>query len=92
MTTHRFTRPPRSLRRRTVKLDNIVLVPASLLPFKKQWQALANNLPDGSVLLCSRMTNPRQRNLVARIATQLKSRGHLVTTLAAERFARNVRL
>ena len=34
---YRINRPSRALRRRGLKLDNIALVPASLLPFKRQW-------------------------------------------------------
>ncbi len=36
MSIYRVTRPPRRLRK--ARLDNLVLVPASLLPFKEQWQ------------------------------------------------------
>lgn len=44
-----FTRPPLGLRR--AKLDNLALVPASLLPFKAKWQRLANDLPEGNILI-----------------------------------------
>jgi hypothetical protein len=36
MSGYRITRPPRRLRK--ARLDNLVLVPASLLPFKEPWQ------------------------------------------------------
>ena len=45
MRPYRFMRPPRRLRRAGVKLDNVTLVPARLLPLKDEWQALANALP-----------------------------------------------
>ena len=43
-----FGRPPAPLRRPGVTLDNIALVPASLLPFKPTYQAIANELPRGT--------------------------------------------
>jgi len=47
----RLSKPPRSLRRSAVPLDNVALVPASLLPFKSVWQAIANHLPHGDMLI-----------------------------------------
>ena len=35
-----FGKPPRALRRPGVHLDNLALVPASLLPFKTEWQTV----------------------------------------------------
>ncbi len=43
-------KPPRAIRK--VKLDNIALVPASLLYRKGKYQTIANNLPRQGVLLC----------------------------------------
>jgi hypothetical protein len=43
-----------------VKLDNAVLVPASLLPFKAHWQRLANDLPPGEILLSFHSWTPRR--------------------------------
>ena len=74
-----------ALRRPGVRLDNIALVPASLLPYKKEWQAVANGLPAGSVLLCSTRTNPRQQQVLAQVSAHLKRKGHRVRTLPAER-------
>ena len=45
-----FGKPPRAIRRPGVRLDNLILMPASLLPFKAEWQ-VANNLPRGNVLI-----------------------------------------
>jgi hypothetical protein len=84
MNQYRIKRPPRTLRRPGVRLDNIALVPASLLPYKKVWQAVANGLPHGSVLLCS-TTNPRQQQILAQVSAHLQRKGHRVQTLPAER-------
>ena len=42
--------PPKALRK--AKLDNIALVPASLLFQKGKYQTIANNLPGQGVLIC----------------------------------------
>jgi hypothetical protein len=46
-----LSRPPRSVRRSAVHLDNVALVPASHLPFQEHWQRVANDLPRGGVLI-----------------------------------------
>jgi hypothetical protein len=86
MQQYRIKRPPRTLRRPGVRLDDVALVPASLLPFKNEWQAVANGMPHGSVLLCS-TTSARQQKILERVSTHLKSKGCRVTTLPAKRFA-----
>ena len=48
--SYHIGRPPRAIRK--AKLDNIALVPASLLPQKGKYQTIANNLPKGGVLIC----------------------------------------
>jgi hypothetical protein len=45
MQQYRIKRPPKAIRRPGVRLDNVALVPASLLPFKKAWQVVANGMP-----------------------------------------------
>jgi hypothetical protein len=85
MSNLRFTRAPRTIRRPGVALDNVAVVPASLLPFKQQWQAVANGMPKGSVLLCS-TTNRRQRRILQQVSTHRQAKGHRVRTLPAEDF------
>jgi hypothetical protein len=68
-------------------LDNIALVPASLLPFKREYQGLANRLPKGSVLLCSTRTNRRQQRIIEYVASHLKALGQRVLTIPSERVA-----
>jgi hypothetical protein len=84
MQQYRIKRVPRALRRPGVRLDNVALVPASLLPYKKEWQAVANGLPHGSVLLCS-TTSTRQQQVLERVSDHLKRKGHQVQTLPVER-------
>ena len=66
-------------------LDNVALVPASLLPYKAQWQQLANELPRGSVLIITPLTGPQETTL-QKISTHLQAHGRRVKTLASDRF------
>ena len=72
-----------------VRLDNIALVPASLLPLKGTYQPIANTLPKGSVL-CVPQTQ-RQQKILAQVASFLRDKGHQVITLPIERITRSVR-
>jgi hypothetical protein len=79
---YRITHPPKALR--TAKLDNIAIVPASLLPLKARWQAQANTLPERGVLLYHSQKNTRQRKVLASVAAVLKEHGHPVMNLPLE--------
>lgn len=79
---YQFTNPPRILRKAT--LDNIALVPASALPFKAQYQKIANSLPKGSVLICHTRENIRQQKLLESVSALFQQRGHRVTMLSTE--------
>jgi hypothetical protein len=79
---YRFTRPPKALLK--AKLDNIAIVPASMLPFKTAWQRTANKLPRRGVLLCHSRKNTRQRKLLERVEAVLKRLGYAVTNLPIE--------
>ena len=87
MRPDRFTRAPRALHRRTVKLDNLALVPASLLPYKAQWQQLANELPTGSVLVCVPMKEDKPRPPFLAVARTLRAKGLTVRAVNAQHFA-----
>jgi hypothetical protein len=83
MNTPRFTRPPRALTSRGVKFENIALVPASLLPFKPKYQAIARTLPQGTVLLVLPRRQPHHRRLLVQLAARFASRGHQIATRTA---------
>ena len=76
--------PPRALLH--ARLDNIALVPASLLPLKGTYQPLANRLPTGSVL-CVPGTQ-KQRTIMATITQFFKEHGHTVITMPLENITR----
>jgi hypothetical protein len=84
----RFRCPPRALRRRGVTLDNLVLVPASLLSFKDQYERLTHALPKGTVLLVLPRAGTRHRKLLVRIAQRFAAHGHQVATRTTEEVTR----
>ena len=82
---YRFSRPPQALRHSNVQLDNVALVPGSLLPFKNQYQAVANGLPKGGILIVlpQELTS---RRVFEKTAVQLKQKGKRIATISAARF------
>ncbi len=72
-------KPPRAIRK--VKLDNIALVPASLLYRKGKYQTIANNLPRQGVLLCEAHKKERISHILERVADFFRQKGHVVKTL-----------
>jgi hypothetical protein len=82
---YRFTNPPKVLQ--NARLDNIAIVPASLLGVKALWQTAANTLPQGGVLLCHTQQNTRQRKLLERIGETFRQQGHAVMNLPVEQVA-----
>ncbi len=85
--SERFARPPRALRRVGVKLDNLALVPASMLASKGVWQGLANRLPRGGVLILLPTSHRAPRRALEKVAALLSGKGRRVTTLDAIRVA-----
>ena len=81
-----FGRPPMTLRK--AKLDNLSLVPGSLLPFKDHWQELANQLPEGSTLIILPTKDSPPRKTLERVSSSMKARGRRVFTLSADRVGR----
>jgi hypothetical protein len=79
--------PPHALQH--ARLDNIALVPASLLPLKGTYQPLANQLPTGSVL-CVPGTQ-KQRTIMATVTTFFKAHGHTVITMPLENITRTIK-
>ncbi len=75
---HRGT-PPRAIRK--ARLDNIALVPASLLYRKGKYQTIANNLPGRGVLICEADNKERIGHILERVAEFFRQHGHFVKTL-----------
>jgi hypothetical protein len=72
-------KPPRAIRK--AKLDNIALVPASLLSRKGKYQTIANNLPGEGVLICEAHKKERISRILERVADFFRQHGHFVKTL-----------
>jgi hypothetical protein len=79
---YRLTHPPEALIKG--RLDNIAIVPASMLGLKALWQTAANTLPQGGVLLCHSQQNTRQRKLLERVGETFRQQGHAVMNLPVE--------
>ena len=82
-----WRRGPRTLRRPQVRLDTIALVPAHLLPKKAEYQALANALPTGDILLVLPPADSPERATMQRVAATFRAKGRHVTVLTEERLA-----
>ena len=76
---YRIVRAPRAVRK--ARLDNVALVPASLLLRKGKYQRIANNLPRGGVLICQTPKRQRITHILVRVASWLSKNGHFVRTL-----------
>jgi len=76
---YRIERPPKALRK--AKLDNIALVPASLLYRKGKYQTIPNNLPGEGVLICAAHKKERIPRILDSVADFFRQHGHFVKTL-----------
>ena len=85
-TLHVVGEPPEILRK--ARLDNIALVPASLLPLKSTYKSIANNLPTGSVL-CVPGTQT-QRTIIESVTQYFRDHGHTVITMPLEKITRKM--
>ena len=77
---YRLTHPPKALLK--VRLDNIAIVPASMLPLKETLQELIHTLPQGAVFLCHAEENTRQRKLLERVEETFRQHGHFVKNMS----------
>ena len=76
---YHISRPPRAVRK--ARLDNIALVPASLLPRKGKYQTIANNLPKGGVLICQTEQKHRISAILENVAVFFRQNVHFVKSL-----------
>ena len=84
---YQFTKPPKALLK--ARLDNIAIVPASMLPLQKTLQELINTLPQGAVFLCHAEENTRQRKLLERVEETFRQQGHAVRSMSVEQVYKN---
>jgi hypothetical protein len=79
---YRLTNPPKALLK--ARLDNIAIVPASMLLLTETLKEKANTLPQGGVVLCYSAENTRQRKLLERVGETFRQHGHAVMQLPVE--------
>jgi hypothetical protein len=79
---YRLTRPPKALLK--ARLDNIAIVPASLLPLPQTLKEKVNTLPKGGVFLCYAKDNSRQKKIIERVGETFREQGHAVINLPME--------
>jgi hypothetical protein len=66
----------------TGELDNIAIVPASMLPLTKIVKEKVNTLPKGGVFLCYAQENSRQKKILKRVEETFREQGHVVRSLS----------
>jgi len=77
---YRLTNPPKALLK--ARMDNIAIVPASMLPLPQTLKEKVNTLPQGGVVLCYAEENSRQRKILERVGETFKEQGHVVRSLS----------
>jgi len=77
---YRFTNPPKAIL--NARLDNIAIVPASMLPLTNILKEKVNTLPKGGVFLCYAQENSRQRRILERVEETFREHGHVVRSLS----------
>jgi hypothetical protein len=64
------------------RLDNIAIVPASMLPLTETLKEKVNTLPKGGVFLCYAKENSRQRKILERVEETFREQGHSVRSMS----------
>jgi hypothetical protein len=77
---YRLTNPPKALLK--ARLDNIAIVPASMLPLTEIVKEKVNTLPKGGVFLCYAKENSRQKKILERVEETFREHGHVVKSLS----------
>jgi hypothetical protein len=77
---YRLTIPPKALLQ--ARLDNIAIVPASMLPLTQTLKEKVNTLPKGGVFLCYAKENSRQRKLLERVGETFREHGYAVKSMS----------
>ena len=77
---YRLTNPPKALFK--ARLDNIAIVPASMLPLSRTLKEKVNTLPKGGVFLCYAKENSRQRRILERVEETFREQGHAVKSMS----------
>lgn len=71
------------------RLDNIAIVPASMLACKEILQEQLCKLPKGAVFLCHAEENTRQQKLLERVEEAFRQQGHAVRSMSMREVYKN---
>ena len=77
---YRLTNPPKALLK--ARMDNIAIVPASMLPLTQTLKERVNTLPKGGVFLCYAKENSKQKKILERVEETFRGHGHVVRRLS----------
>jgi hypothetical protein len=75
-----LTNPPKPILK--ARLDNIAIVPASMLPLTETLKERVNTLPKGGVFLCYAKENSRQRKILELVEETFREHGHMVRSMS----------
>ena len=64
--------------------DNLVLIPASQLPFKDEWERIAHGLPAREVVMVIPSTETPFKRVARALVPQLRAHGRHVTAIATD--------
>ena len=82
-----LSEPP--VRLKKARLDNIALVPASLLKNKEIYQLIANSLPTGSVLAVPGTLS--QQKIISKVTSFFRDHGRSVITMPIEKITKKIK-
>ena len=74
------------LRHRPSRASNVALIPGHLLSQKHRWQRIADELPQGAILICLPACRGPSYQVLETVAGLLRSRGHRVAISRADDF------
>jgi hypothetical protein len=77
----RLGSPPPALRK--AQLDNLALLPASLLPFKAEYQAIANQQAPGTILVVLPAGDSLPRRTLKQAAAWMQAKGQSVRVVVS---------
>jgi Fe-S oxidoreductase len=82
---YKLRRPPRAIMR--AQLDNIAIIPASMLTSQKTLNEKVKKFPRRQVFLCHTKENMRQKRILEHVKEVFQRLGYAVTLLPMEQVA-----
>jgi hypothetical protein len=81
--TRQLSVEPPPARLRKARLDNLALIPGSALPQIARYQEMANELPDGGVLIVMPKSESKQKQALLVVARLFAAHGHHVRVVSS---------